>query len=80
MMATTKKPESAAPATKPAPTPAPPAPAVPKQEAAPKTPDGYAARTITLPTRYWESLDSLAERAGVDVSKWLERYLTQFGR
>lgn len=65
--------------------PAPAAPAVPRTqrpettpEPAPKPPE---ARSLTLPAHYWQNLDRVAERAGVTVDVWLERYLlNQVGR
>lgn len=45
-----------------------------------QTPEGYEAREVVLPERYWQAFERQATRADMTVSKWLERMLRIFAR
>lgn len=66
-----------------------PEPSVPRIQPAPTRPEvtpvaearaATELRQIALPAAYWQAIEGLAERGGVTLDVWLERYLRQFGR
>lgn len=41
-------------------------------------PEGYEGRLVVLPQRYWAVFERFANRGGVTVNAWLERYFKHF--
>ena len=50
------------------------------KKATKQMPEGYEAREVVLPERYWQAFERQATRADMTVSKWLERMLRIFAR